>query len=112
MSPYDEDFQELIEQSSLGTPGAFSLRQRADAAQVHTVRQIAELRDDIASADRREQARAIAALAEHVRTHGRDQRADAITEVVPDRTASPARPDAPPTAVDQNRPVGHDTHST
>jgi hypothetical protein len=38
---FDEDFQDLIEQSSLGTPGACTLRQRAPAADLTAVQRIA-----------------------------------------------------------------------
>lgn len=49
MSSQDEDFESLLEQSSLGTEGARQLRQRTPLSRARTVRRIAELRNRIAN---------------------------------------------------------------
>jgi hypothetical protein len=47
MDERDEAFEELIERSSLGTPGARKLRQRTSRSQVDTVRRIVDLRNQM-----------------------------------------------------------------
>lgn len=47
MGEHDEAFEDLIERSSLGTPGARQLRRRTSRSQIDAVRRIVELRNQM-----------------------------------------------------------------
>ena len=70
MGERDGEFEELIERSSLGTPGARQLRRRTPRPQVDAVRRIAELRNRMMHGDARESAEATADLVQLLRDLG------------------------------------------
>ena len=56
MEKDDAAFDEMIEKSSLGTPGARQLRARTSESHIHVVRQIIELRNTMAHGNHDESA--------------------------------------------------------
>jgi len=88
----DDDFEALLERSSLGTPGAQNLRRRTPHSQVESIRRIAELRNTMvhaasASSERRAAATALASLLENLGYHDRAKQLR-LEEQLPRSTAS------------------------
>lgn len=91
----DEEFDELLEQSSLGSPGARQLRARASRDQVALTRRIADLRNRMVHGDQEQARTAAAALLQLLREHNYQASADGEREDVLD-AGTPVEEDLPP----------------
>lgn len=85
MDERDEEFEELIERSSLGTPGARQLRRRTSRSQVDAVRRIVQLRNQMVHSSGPEAAAAAEALVQLLRELGYHGQAEQVlAEAFPD----------------------------
>jgi excisionase family DNA binding protein len=88
MDERDEEFEELIERSSLGASGARRLRQRTPYPQVEAVRRIVDLRNQMAHSGVSESTQAATALVQLLRDLGYEGQAQRIlAEEFPGREA-------------------------
>jgi len=83
VSDRDEEFEALLEQSSLGSPGGRLLRRRTPRAQVDTVRRIAEFLDLVARGTEHQRKHAEADLVSLLRDLGYHTQLAAISATLP-----------------------------
>jgi WhiB family redox-sensing transcriptional regulator len=86
MKERDEEFEKLIERSSLGTSGARQLRGRTPSSQVEIVRRIVDLRNRMVHSGASESTQAATALIQFLRDLGYEGQAQRVlAEVFPAR---------------------------
>jgi hypothetical protein len=90
----DEEFDELLEQSSLGSPGAHQLRARVSHDQVALTRRIADLRNRMVHGDQVQARAAAAELRQLLREHNYQASAADVDEDAPG-AGPPAEVDVP-----------------